>query len=154
MVGVIQYIHMEDNEPIGIPAALSDFGNLYSHHVEKALAHLPSCLVTPAQRQDCKIPPQHLPPSIIYDPSVDMIPFIYMNPFSRELLYLTVHQCRNISPEIHLVLDPLTIQCYTVIHFSVLARHPLSIVGCSPLRMPASSSPPLSYFNLFHPGDA
>ena len=41
MVGVIQYPHMEEDETIRIPAALSDSELLRSQHAEKAMDHIP-----------------------------------------------------------------------------------------------------------------
>ena len=73
---------MEDDEPIGVPEALSESGQLRSHFPDEALAYFPSWRIIMAQQKDREVSPPYLLPSIISNPTSEMMPIICMKQVS------------------------------------------------------------------------
>ena len=138
---------MEVNEPLGVPSELSDPGQLCGQHADKSPVHLMSWRDIPVQRKYCDVPPSHLPPAFIPNPSGEMVTVVITN-----LVYVDCLHSKG-APVLANILGgtpshftpppPPVFQCHAIASFSVITRLQTS-VGChapslllSKIRLPS-----------------
>ena len=133
MASALQDHHMEVNEPLGVPSELSDPGQLCGQHADKSPVHLMSWRDIPVQRKYCDVPPSHLPPAFIPNPSGEMVTVVITN-----LVYVDCLHSKG-APVLANILGgtpshftpphPPVFQCHAIASFSVITRLQPS-VGC------------------------